>query len=66
MREQILAFIKANPGCKGGSICQHVGRKSCDRDVDKLQQELRRAGLIEYVKGFGWKARAAEIKKGEV
>lgn len=57
MRDRILAFIKANPGCKGGAVCAHVGKRSCDREVDKTQQALRRAGLIEYRKGFGWLAK---------
>lgn len=56
MKSQVLAFIKANPGCKGGAICAHVGKLSCDRDVDRIQQVLRKAGLIEYRKGIGWVA----------
>ena len=55
--DQILNFIKANPGCKGGKICSHVGMGPCARDVDKVLQSLRRAGVIEFRKG--WFAKGA-------
>lgn len=50
MKDQILAFIKANPGCRGGSICSHVGQGPSSRDVDGCLQSLRRAN--EFRKGW--------------
>lgn len=56
LRAAVLEHIKANPGCKGGAICVAMGKRGCDRDVDRAQQALRRSGLIAYrkVDGGGW------------
>ncbi len=52
MKDAILEFIRANPGCKSGAICAHLGKKSCDREVDRAQQALRKAGKIEFRNGW--------------
>lgn len=51
-KEKVLAFIKANPGCKNVSIAGHLGVQSSGRDLDRVLQSLRKRGLISYRAGW--------------